>query len=333
MARPESALDPLVLFKFLVSYPRRASRVIKNLMDLPKQLEPVVGRKMLPESDAPVTLFPGAQVLCELPPKPHEIYTGPFYPLPLEKSSPKARLLRSSSKFSLAVDSAPDLEEWMKEKCDANIPLIYIAFGTLAVPPKELIQNVIEALDNGPWAIMWALPEAHQELLPRKLSDQWYVDKFLPQVAIFQTKTVKCFVSHCGGSSTTESISNGIPMVCVPFFGDQHEWAESISSHVKAGVKVDKFQSSSADIKLAVQKVLEDESYSRNARRTAEKMISNAQMRLEFLGTRIEGQTRAGIPVAVAVIEKSLAGEDPREVLPPKMRVGPPKAKACTCFG
>merc|ERR1712190_112648 len=97
--------------------------------------------------------------------------------------------------------------------------------------------------------------------------------------------------------------------------------ARSVSVHVKAGVQLDKFKSTPADICKAVQTVLYEDSFSRNAEDTAEKMARNAQMRLKFLGSELEpASKRVGVPVAAAVIIKSRNGENPAEVLPPALR-------------
>merc|ERR1711972_405105 len=94
----------------------------------------------------------------------------------------------------------------------------------------------------------------------------------------------------------------------------------SISSHVKAGVQIDKFRSSPDDIRTAVQAVVEEKEYRRNAKGAAKAMTRNAAMRLDFLGARLDGVQRVGVPVAAAIIEKAMAGEDPMQVLPEELR-------------
>lgn len=360
MARPESALNPLTLLGCLVRYPVSTSRTLKKLGSIAKEFEPILGCKLIPESNKPFTMYPGAQCLCEVPPLPNEIYTGPFYPLPIERAlsptastrnmSPMSSMAsgsptptasgrrlrrRRSSRFSIDLDSFEDgLGGWIMAKRLEGLPIVYIALGTLATPSSELLARIVEALDDGPWAVIWALPEAHQERLPGRLSEQWFVHKFLPQAALFTARVPGCFVSHCGGSSTTEAISNGIPMVCLPFFGDQYEWADSVSSHIKAGVKIDKCRSSAADIRKAVQAVLDDKAFGRRAAAVAEEMAHNARLRLDFLGVKLQGtQRRVGVPVAAAVIEKCMLGQDPREVLPLELRPAPTKSSTCcACF-
>jgi len=340
MARPDSAMSPLTLLRGFIVYPRQFKNIIGLLMGAGKELGGAIDGKPLPASDQAFTLFPGAQILCEVPPKEKELYTGPFYPIPPEGPVTPANGTpvtskrisgQKSSPFSLGLDVAPGLEDWVQGKCATGTPIIYVALGTLATPSADLLKRLVEGLERGAWAIIWALPEAHQALLPHTLSDQFYVNKFLPQVSIFQARIVGCFVSHCGGSSTTEAMCNGIPMVCLPFFGDHHEWAKSIATHIKAGVKLDKFKSTSDDIHQAVEKVLAVDYFRENAEAAASKMAHNAQMRLEFLGSKLEvSSMRVGVPVAVAMILKVMNGENPAEVLPPALRYR--KKSSCHCF-
>merc|ERR1719356_752347 len=101
----------------------------------------------------------------------------------------------------------PKFAQWVEARRQEGLPIIYIALGTLAMPSTALLERMVAALDGGNWAVIWACPEAHQARLPAFAHpSRWFVHKFLPQAAIFQQGFVKAFVSHCGGSSTTEAI-------------------------------------------------------------------------------------------------------------------------------
>ena len=62
----------------------------------------------------------------------------------------------------------------------------------------------------------------------REGTADWRVEPFVPQRAVLAHAAVRGFVSHCGANSTHEAIASGVPMLCVPFFCDQYEWAASV---------------------------------------------------------------------------------------------------------
>ena len=90
------------------------------------------------------------------------------------------------------------------------------------------MRRIVDALDKGFWKVIWALPKQFQHLIPRKLGDKWLVMNFVPQFDLLRSGLVSTFLSHCGGNSTIESLCQGVPMVGMPFLGDQYEWCEAM---------------------------------------------------------------------------------------------------------
>merc|ERR1712018_712002 len=116
--------------------------------------------------------------------------------------------------------------------------------GTLVTPAEGTLHRIVRALNGGPWRVLWALREEHQKLLPPDERDpvKWLVQPLVPQVELLGSGKVNVFLSHCGASSVMESLSHGVPLVCMPLMCDQYEWADSVVT-LQAGVQIDKFTS------------------------------------------------------------------------------------------
>lgn len=49
---------------------------------------------------------------------------------------------------------------------------------------------------------------------------------------------MRAFISHCGLNSVIEAVHAGVPLLCVPLFGDQF-YNAAIVEHRRVGVMVD----------------------------------------------------------------------------------------------
>jgi hypothetical protein len=335
MGRPETMHQPQNMAIFMERYPDAFGKV-QEAMKVPGD----VARKrigvdaMLPRDRKPLTILPSASCLVEANPGPEAIFTGPFLPLPglVEE---KGRMRRRLSSFNMQIDSG--LLSWLSDG-DLTTPVIYVALGTLVTPTAAMMQRLVDGLDHGKWRILWALPEAHRVNLPRKLGQHWYLMAFAPQFALLKSRHISAFLSHCGGNSTMESLCQGVPMICMPFFGDQYEWSQSVCTHAKAGVLIDKMTSTPEDIRSAVQGLLDTPTYRDNAKAVAKQMLQASQKQLTFLqehwsekSIKIEKMTRVGVPIAASIIDAVMNGRDPRSRLPAGRRPQQPQESACCC--
>merc|ERR1712106_395451 len=164
-------------------------------------------------------------------------------------------------------------------------PDVVIALGTLVRPPAELLDRLVNALDDGAWRVLWALPERHQALLPdRAFSRRWRIEKFVPQLAVLSSGHVSCFISHCGANSSLESMAHGVPMIGMPFFADQYEWCSSVCDFKQACIQIDKNDSDATEIRDAIAEMLENETYRSNAQAAARQMLEESEAALKHLG-------------------------------------------------
>ncbi|OIW10477.1 hypothetical protein TanjilG_00415 [Lupinus angustifolius] len=119
----------------------------------------------------------------------------------------------------------------------------YVSFGTVATPPPHEIVAVAEALEESGFPFLWSLKDNLKGLLPsgflQRTGMLGKVVPWVPQSQVLAHDSVGVFVTHCGSNSVTESICNGVPMICRPFFGDQGISARVIQNVWENGVIIE----------------------------------------------------------------------------------------------
>ncbi|KAK9886010.1 hypothetical protein WA026_014796 [Henosepilachna vigintioctopunctata] len=81
----------------------------------------------------------------------------------------------------------------------------------------DLKKVFMETFAELPYKVLWKFESGH--LLNK--SDNVMIQKWVPQNDIFKHPNVKLFVTQCGLQSIEEAIMNHVPLVGLPFFGDQ----------------------------------------------------------------------------------------------------------------
>lgn len=67
----------------------------------------------------------------------------------------------------------------------------------------------------------------------------FWISSWLPQVELLTHPGVKAGLTHCGFGGTLEFISSGIPMLCMPHFGDQGDNASLIKDSGAGEILID----------------------------------------------------------------------------------------------
>ncbi|XP_028800810.1 7-deoxyloganetin glucosyltransferase-like [Neltuma alba] len=154
----------------------------------------------------------------------------PIGPLPLLLQNHRI------SSPSAAAD-AIDLNLWNAEtKClqwldtREKESVIYINFGSLVILNPNQLLEFAWGLANSNCSFLWVirpnLVEGGEQVLSeerfkKKTKGRCMIVGWCPQEKVLSHPSVGGFLSHCGWNSTLESISEGVPMVCWPFFAEQ----------------------------------------------------------------------------------------------------------------
>jgi hypothetical protein len=69
--------------------------------------------------------------------------------------------------------------------------------------------------------VLWSLRKAKYSVPIPPVKSHIRIEDFVPQSAVLAHKNVKVFLSHCGQNSFLESVWNEVPILALPFMGDQ----------------------------------------------------------------------------------------------------------------
>lgn len=109
--------------------------------------------------------------------------------------------------------------------------VIYVNYGSITVMSEEQLKEFAWGLANSSHPFLWVLRsdlvkgKSETSNLPQELldetKDRGYITSWCPQEQVLAHPSIGAFLTHCGWNSTMESIYNGVPMICWPFFAEQ----------------------------------------------------------------------------------------------------------------
>ncbi|CAK8575852.1 unnamed protein product [Lathyrus sativus] len=135
---------------------------------------------------------------------------------------------------------------WLKSKPRKSV--LYVSFGSIASwEEKELTEmacGLVKSRQNFLWVIrpetvtdvsVWL--ESLSEDVKLGVTERGCIVKWAPQSEVLAHEAVGGFWSHCGWNSTLESLCEGVPIICQPYFGDQRVNARLLSHVWKVGLE------------------------------------------------------------------------------------------------
>jgi len=112
-----------------------------------------------------------------------------------------------------------DLENFVRGSGDEGV--ILVSFGTILGEIDEtLIATMAAVFSSLPQRVIWKLNTEGKSL---KIGSNVKVASWLPQNDILGHPKTRLFIGHAGMNGMLEAGYHGVPMICVPFFGDQFD--------------------------------------------------------------------------------------------------------------
>jgi hypothetical protein len=182
----------------------------------------------------------------------------------------------------------PPLTPELSNFINSHKRILYVAFGTRFFTTIEnnnkILQSVIEAINNKIVdGVVWPLVETSKDGFSPTLTltdgiqvqtlpilnnehPHIYITEFAPQFAVLNHTNTKLFFNHGGAGSIHESLYTGIPMLILPFVGDQMGNARKLES---AGIalSVNKHTLDVNDVVNKLDFLIKDEDVKKNLER------------------------------------------------------------------
>ncbi|KAH9602471.1 hypothetical protein KSS87_001062 [Heliosperma pusillum] len=188
-----------------------------------------------------------------------QILPFPIFPIgPIHKYLPASQVsIWTEDKTSIA---------WLNTKAPRSV--LYVSFGSVAAISEAEFLEVACGLADSEQPFLWVvrsgliqgsddsytLPEGYEDIV----SKRGHIVRWAPQAEVLSHPAVGGFWTHSGWNSTMESICEGVPMLCLPFFGDQSMNARYVSEEWKIGLQLEKGMKSE-DITKAIRKLMVEE--------------------------------------------------------------------------
>ncbi|KAK1438920.1 hypothetical protein QVD17_04733 [Tagetes erecta] len=169
---------------------------------------------------------------------------------------------------------------WLDEQPTGSV--IYIAFGSFTIFNQTQFEELALGLELCDKPFLWVVrpgmtktdyPNGYME----RVGSNGRIVRWAPQQKVLAHPSIACFVSHCGWNSTLEGVTNGVPFLCWPYFGDQFHNETYICEIWKTGLGFKKDESgiiTRGEIRSKVEQLLGDNIYKVKALDIKEKVTS-----------------------------------------------------------
>jgi len=166
---------------------------------------------------------------------------------------------------------------WLDEQHHGTV--LYVAFGSFTFFDQNQFNELAHGLVLTNRPFLWVIREDNKMEYPHEFKGHnGKVVSWAPQQKVLSHPAIACFVSHCGWNSTIEGLSNGVPFLCWPYFGDQIQNRKYICDELEVGLGFDKDKNgvvSCKEVKLKVEQLLSDENVKSRSLELKEKLMNN----------------------------------------------------------
>lgn len=162
-----------------------------------------------------------------------------------------------SDKYSFV---GPSIRKTTETITKGDKKLIYISLGTVNNMMTNFYKNCISALKDSEYQVIMSVGENIDISSLDQIPSNFKVYASVDQIAVL--KEADAFLTHCGMNSASEGLYHEVPLVLFPQTPEQGGVARRVSD-LGAGIYLNK--NTPTDIKSAIETVLADSKYQKNA--------------------------------------------------------------------
>ena len=186
--------------------------------------------------------------------------------IPIFAIGPIHKISPTSSSSSLLNEDSTCLP-WLHKQPPNSV--IYVSLGSVALLTNHELQEMAWGLVNSNQPFLWVVRPGSVrgsdgigfvlEEFQKKAGDRGCIVEWAPQKEVLAHRAVGGFLSHCGWNSTLESLSEGVPMLCKPYSGDQRGNARYISCVWRVGLTLEGHELKRNEVEKGIRKLMVEE--------------------------------------------------------------------------
>nr|UHH90529.1 UDP-glycosyltransferase [Nicotiana benthamiana] len=140
-----------------------------------------------------------------------------------------------------------DCIQWLNSKEEKSV--VYVNFGSITVLTKNQLMEFAWGLANSKKNFFWVIRSDavigdDSAMLPNSFveetKERGLISRWCCQEQVLKHSSIAAFLTHCGWNSVMESIGIGVPMICWPFFADQHINCRNVCCEWGVGLEIGK---------------------------------------------------------------------------------------------
>jgi MGT family glycosyltransferase len=165
---------------------------------------------------------------------------------------------------------SPEPVEWLNQ-LPRDRPWVHVSEGTLYSQKPVVLRAAVRGLAERPVQVIITTGDHRDPAILDldRLPANVLAKRWIPHSELMPLLDV--LVTHGGGGTVVAALAAGVPMVVVPLMWDQFENAQRVA-HAGAGIKLSARACTPEGLRAAVDHVLQEPSYRKNARRLAERL-------------------------------------------------------------